>query len=213
MFNYIISYVASFIINSKLADPITRQSVEVTQNARLTLMNFQAFNLKMNIPLLFPLAIVAVVIIDFIMKKSKLGFELKSVGSNSRASKYAGMNIEKTMVITMVISGALAGLAGVSYFLGTYGSIQPRVLPALGFDAIAVALLGNISPIGCFFAAFLIEIFQSGTSYLSSRLGVLREIAAVITSILLLFSACSGFFNIITDSYVRKMKKEVKNNE
>jgi simple sugar transport system permease protein len=204
MLNYIINYIASFIINTRMADPVSRESVQITQNARLTLVNFEAIGLKMNISLLFPFAIVVVFLVDFLMKRTKLGFELKSVGTSPLASRYAGMNVKRTMILSMVISGALAGLAGVAYYLGRYGTIQPRVLPALGFDAIAVALLGFITPIGCFFASVLVMIFQSGTSYLSSRLGVLREIASLITSILLLFSACALYFNQKADSYKNK---------
>ncbi|MGH4036256.1 MAG: ABC transporter permease [Sphaerochaeta sp.] len=213
MLNYIINYIASFVINSSYADPISRESVEIGQNARLTLMNFEAMGLRMNISLLFPFAILVVFLIDFLMKRTKLGFELKSVGTSPLASKYSGMNVKRTMILSMVISGALAGLAGVAYYLGTYGSIQPRVLPSLGFDAIAVALLGFITPIGCFFASILVMIFQCGTSYLSSRLGVLREIASLITSILLLFSACAVYFNQKADSYHNKFLMEDKSDE
>lgn len=212
MLNYIINYIASFIINSYLADPISRESTLIGQNARLTLINVQAMGLKMNISLLFPFAILVAFMVDFLLKRTKLGFELQSVGTSNLASKYAGMNVKKTMILSMVISGALAGLAGVAYYLGRYGTIQPRVLPALGFDGIAVALLGFLTPIGCFFASILVMIFQTGTSYLSSRLGVLREIASLITSILLLFSACAVYFNQKADSYKSKyLIKDDKN--
>jgi len=207
MINYIISYIVSFVINTKFADPISRQSVEIGQNARLNLMNVEMFGLKMNIPLLFPIAIFVVFLIDFLMKKTRFGFELKTVGSNRKASKYAGMNVGKTMIVTMMISGALAGLAGVSYYLGCYGSIQPRVQPSIGFDCIAVSLLGFITPIGCLFASFLVMIFQCGTSYLSSRLGVLREIPSLMTSILLLFSACAFYFQEKADACKIKLLK------
>lgn len=212
MLNYIISYIVSFIINTKFADPISRESVQIGQNARLTLMNVQAFGLKMNISLLFPFAILVTFLVDYLMRKTKIGFELKAVGTSPLASKYIGMDVKKTMILSMVISGAMAGLAGVAYYLGHYGTIQPRVLPALGFDAIAVALLGFITPVGSFFASFLVMIFQSGTSYLSSRLGVLREIASLITSILLLFSACAIYFNQKADLYKKKyLSKDIKN--
>ncbi|MCH3916529.1 MAG: ABC transporter permease [Spirochaetia bacterium] len=201
MFNYIISYIVSFFIRTDFIDPVTRQSVEIGQNARLTLMDVQAFGLRMNITLVMPLAIICIFLIRFLLQRTRLGFELKAVGSNRKASRYAGMKVGRTMIITMVISGALAGLAGVSYYLGSYASIQPRVVPSLGFDAIAVALLGNSTPVGCFFASLLVMIFNSGTTYMSSRLGVLREIASLITSILLLFSACGVFFRSLAGRY------------
>jgi simple sugar transport system permease protein len=212
MLNYIINYIASFVINSYLADPVSRESAQIGQNARLTLINVEAIGLKMNISLLFPFAILVAFLVDFLLKRTKLGFELKSVGTSNLASKYAGMDVKRTMILSMVISGALAGLAGVAYYLGRYGTIQPRVLPALGFDGIAVALLGFLTPIGCFFASILVMIFQTGTSYLSSKLGVLREIASLITSVLLLFSACAVYFNQKADSYKNKyLIKDDKN--
>ena len=137
-----------------------------------------------------------------------MGFELQSVGLNTRASKYAGIHVGKILVSTMIISGALAGLAGVTFYVGTNASIQPRVLPSLGFDAIAVALLGNLTMIGSMFSSLLVVIFDRGTTYMSSRLSVLREIAAVITSILLLFSAIGIFFRSIANRYSQEMEGE-----
>ncbi|MCY1151168.1 MAG: ABC transporter permease [Sphaerochaetaceae bacterium] len=201
MFNYIISYVASFFIQTRFVDPITRQSIEINDSARLTLVDVEMFNLRMNITTVFVLAILVIFALKFLLDKTRFGFELKAVGSNKKASRYSGIKVGSTIVRTMIISGALAGLAGVTYYLGSYASIQPRVVPSLGFDAIAVALLGNMSPIGCFFASFLVMIFESGTAYLSSRLGVLREIAALITSILLLFSASSGYFKLMANKF------------
>jgi simple sugar transport system permease protein len=176
-------------------------------------MDVEGFGLRMNITTIFLFAIIVVFVIKFLLEKTKFGFELKAVGVNQRASRYCGMKVGSTIVKTMVISGALAGLAGVSYYLGSYASIQPRVVPQLGFDAIAVALLGNMAPVGCFFASILVMIFDCGTAYLSSRLGVLREIAALITSILLLFSACSGYFRIKANSIKIELLKEGGKNE
>ena len=207
MLNYIISYVVSFFIQTKFVDPITRQSVEVGQNARLTLFDYPIMNLKMEINLVFPLALITVFLIRYFINRTRFGFELKAVGLNSKASNYAGINVGKTMVTTMLISGALAGLAGVSYYLGSNASIQPRVLPSLGFDSIAVALLGNTTAIGSFFASLLVMIFDSGTTYMSSRMQVLREIAALITSILLLFSAIGIFFRALANRYAREAEE------
>ncbi|MGE4583280.1 MAG: ABC transporter permease [Sphaerochaeta sp.] len=207
MLNYIISYVVSFFIQTKFIDPITRQSVAVGQNARLTLFDYPVGNLKMEIALVFPLALLVVFALRFLLNRTRFGFELRAVGSNSKASKYAGIEVGKVMVMTMLLSGALAGLAGVSYYLGSNASIQPRVLPSLGFDGIAVALLGNMSAIGSLFASLLVMIFDCGTTYMSSRLSVLREIAALIISILLLFSAIGIFFRSLANRYAQQLEE------
>ncbi|MBI9096590.1 MAG: ABC transporter permease [Sphaerochaeta sp.] len=207
MLNYIISYVVSFFIQTRFIDPITRQSVAVGQNARLTLFDYPVGNLKMEIALVFPLALLVMFAIKFMLDRTRFGFELKAVGSNSKASNYAGIKVGRAVVFTMLISGALAGLAGVSYYLGSNASIQPRVLPSLGFDAIAVALLGNTSAIGSFFASLLVMIFDCGTTYMSSHMQVLREIAALITSILLLFSAIGIFFRNLADRFQQEAEE------
>ena len=93
----------------------------------------------------------------------------------------------------MMISGALAGLAGVSYYLGFFSSIQPNVLTSVGFDAIAVSLLGNSHPIGVIFSSWLITALSRGGTYMSSMVGIRYEIAALIVGLILLFSAMSQF--------------------
>jgi general nucleoside transport system permease protein len=205
MLNYIISYVVSFFIQTNFVDPITRQSVAIHQSARLTLFDYPVFGLKMEIPLMVPMALAAVFAVRFVLDRTRFGFELKAVGSNGKAARYAGMDVGRVVVSTMILSGALAGLAGVSYYLGSNASIQPRVLPSMGFDAIAVALFGNLSAVGSLFASLLVVVFDSGTTYMSSRLGVLREMAALITSILLLFSAIGVFFRSIADRFAREL--------
>ena len=108
------------------------------------------------------------------------------------------------MVLSMTISGVLAGLAGVTYYLGYMGSIQPKVLISTGFDAIAVSLLGNNNPFGIIFASMLITLIGKGSTYLKSAAGVDAEIASVITGIILLFSAC----NVYLKWKLEKRKKE-----
>lgn len=106
--------------------------------------------------------------------------------------------------MTMLISGALAGLAGVTYYLGYFASIQPRVLSSTGFDAIAVSLLGNNNPVGIIFSSLLITVVDKGSTYMSSAAGIQAEIADVITGIILLFCACSAFIRYL----LTRMKDE-----
>ena len=191
MINYIIQYTVAFMINTKYVDPVSRQSFNTGVASRLTLMNTQIGNFKYDIPLGFILAILAVFVIQFVFTQTIFGFELKAVGNNRKAAKYAGIKVGKNMVFAMLSSGALAGLAGATYYLGYFGSIQPKVLAATGYDAIAVALLGNSNPIGILFSSLLISIIGKGSTYMSSAAGLDAEIASVITGLILLFSACS----------------------
>lgn len=193
MLNYITSYVISFFIHMYYIDPVSRQSRYISDAARLTLTNVEAANLKMEIPLGFVLAIIVAVLLKFFLEKTVTGFEIKTVGVNQNAAKYAGMNVGKNVVLAMILSGSLAGLAGVTYYLGYFSSIQPRVLSEVGFNSIAVALLGNTHPIGVIFSSFLISVIDQGSTYMSSQAGIRQEIASVIVGLILLFSACGTY--------------------
>lgn len=193
MLNYIMQYVISFFINTYYVDPVSRQSKEIAASARLTLTDTLVGDLKMDIPLGIVLALGAVVLVWFLLEKTKLGYELKAVGFSRSAARYAGIKVGRSMVLAMTISGALGGLAGVTYYLGYMGSIQPKVLLNTGFDAIAVSLLGNNNPFGIVFSTMLITMISKGSTYMKSAAGVDAEIASVITGIILLFSACNVY--------------------
>ena len=206
MINYIIQYVVAFIINTKYVDQVSRQSKNISEAARQTLMNMQIGAFKYDIPLGFILAIIAVFVIKFIFDKTTFGYELKAVGANRKAAKYAGINVGKNMITSMLISGSLAGLAGATYYLGYFSSMQPKVLAAMGYDSIAVALLGNSNPVGILFSSFLISIMGKGSTYMSSTAGLDSEIASVITGLILLFSACSVFIQHLVKKAKDKME-------
>lgn len=193
MFNYIVQYVISFFINSYYVDPVSRQSRYINPEARLTYTNVEVGGLKMNISLGIVIGLVVAIVLKFFLDKTRIGFEINAVGANPKAAKYAGINVGKTIVSAMVLSGALSGLAGVTYFLGYYSSIQPRVLPSTGFDAVAVSLLGNNNPVGIIGASFIISVIDQGSTYMSSMSGIRHEIASLITGLILLFSACGAY--------------------
>lgn len=193
MFNYIFQYVISFLINTFYVDPVSRQSKNVGQTGRLTLVDVVIGDYKMDIPLGILLAVVGIAVTAFILDKTTLGFEIKAVGSSTRAAEYAGIQVGRTRVLAMMLSGGFAGLAGVTYYMGYFASIQPKVLVSTGYDAIAVALLGNSSPIGIIFSSFLITVISKGSTYMNSASGVQAEIASAITGIILLFSACGAY--------------------
>lgn len=193
MFNYIFQNVVSFLINTFYVDPVSRQSKNVGAAARLTLVDTMIGDYKMDIPLGILLAAVGIALTAFLFNKTILGFEIKAVGSSIRAAEYAGIRVGRTRVLAMMLSGGFAGLAGVTYYMGYFASIQPKVLVSTGYDAIAVALLGNSSPIGIIFSSFLITVISKGSTYMNSASGVQAEIASAITGIILLFSACGAY--------------------
>ena len=206
MLNYIIMYVVSFFINNHYIDPVSRQSKNIVNTSRLTLADVKAGDLVMNIPLGIVLAVVMAFVIKFFLDRTRFGYEMKTVGTNKDAAKYAGIDVGKNIILAMLISGALAGLAGVTYYMGYYTSIKPRVLASVGFDAIAVSLLGNSNPIGIIFSSFLITIIDKGSTYMSSMQGIRREIASVITGLILLFNACGMYIKYIAERSKRNIE-------
>ena len=193
MINYIISYLIGFFINTYYLDMMTRNSKVCTPEARLTLTNVMIGNMKCKIPLGLIIAVLVALLVSFLFRKSVLGFEIKAVGQNRRCSEYSGIRVSRTILISMGLSGAIAGLAGVAYYLGYTNTIIPKSLPAMGYDSISVALLGSGSPIGSIFAAVVVAVFQQGANYMSSSVGVVKEIASLITGIMLLFASCGNY--------------------
>jgi len=206
MINYIVSYVTGFCINTYYADMISRSSKVCSSASRLTITGVPFMGYSLDLPMGIVIALLMVFVVKYMLEKTVLGFEIRCVGANNLCSRYIGINVGRNVVTAMAFSGVLAGLAGVTYYLGYYNTIIPKDLASMGYDSIAVALLGNNSPIGTIFASILITIFQKGNVYMSSQVEVPREIASVITGILLLFSACGAF---IWD-YVRRRREHLE---
>jgi general nucleoside transport system permease protein len=153
------------------------------------------------------LAIIAVIIIAFIINKTTLGFELKAVGFNRHAAEYAGMKVNRNIILSMIISGALAGLGGVALYTGNASSIQIGILPSQGYDGIAVALLGANSPVGVFFAALLFGILYSGTGFMNAMIEIPPELANTIIAIIIYFAATS----VLIHRVLNKFRKTTSN--
>lgn len=193
MLNSILMYLITFYINTFYINPVSRQSKSIISGARLTLSGFRWEGMKLDIALAFPVAIITALFLQWFIERTTYGYEIKASGLSPHAAYYAGINVNKTALMTMTLSGALAGLAGVSYYCGYLAAIQPGVTPSMGFDAIAVSLLGGNNPLGCVLASFLITVISKGTVYMSSRQNIDMEIASLITAFILTFAACSSF--------------------
>ncbi len=156
------------------------------------------------------LAIIAVVAVWFILNKTILGYELKAVGFNRFAAEYAGMRVNRNIVISMMIAGALSGLAGVVQYAGNASVMQIGVMPSQGFDGIAVSLLGANSPIGVLFSALFFGVLYVGKGFMNAAVKVPPELADTIIATIIYFAATS----MIMDKVIKwfKKKKQNKNN-
>lgn len=204
MINYIISYATGFFINNSYVDMMTRTSRACPASARLTLTKVQIGGVNCVVPLGLIVATLAVVAVWFVFSRTTFGFELRAVGLNARCARYSGVNVGRRVVVAMALSGVLAGLAGVTYYLGYTNTIIPKTLASMGYDSISVALLGNASPIGAVFAAIIVSLFQQGSNYMSSTVGVSREIASLITGILLLYASCGTYIRMISGRFLQR---------
>lgn len=159
----------------------------------------------------FIVAIIAVLVVLFILEKTVLGYELKAVGFNRHAAEYAGMPVQRNIVISMMISGGLAGLAGVVQYAGNANVMQIGVTPTQGFDGIAVSLLGGSGPIGVFFAALFFGLLYAGKGFMSAMTSIPPEIADTIMAVIIYFAATSVIMDKVIKKYIKKKPK--KNND
>ena len=172
---------------------------------------------KMGLDKLFPnslvnggilIAIVFAIGVYVMMSKTTFGYQLKACGSNRHAARYAGIADKRNIVLSMAIAGALAGLAGVSYYCGYCTAIRIGVQPSHGFDGVAVALLGGISPVGVVFASIFFAILQTGKGFMSVMTKIAPEIADTIIAIIIYFAAISKFVDRYFDRFLAWYRKK-----
>lgn len=168
----------------------------------------------------FLLAIVCAVITWYILKRTSLGYELKAVGFNKDAAEYGGINIKKSIVVSMAIAGALSGLAGAVMVLGVNENITLMSGPqGYGFNGIAVSLIGANAPLLCIPAGILFSALTYGGGKLNSQLNTPSEIVNIIIGIIVFFIAMPKLFNWIKSGKKNRNKTnhvksgEVKVNE
>ncbi|HOO12431.1 MAG TPA: ABC transporter permease [Bacillota bacterium] len=137
------------------------------------------------------LAIISVIVIAFIIDRTTFGYELKAVGFNRHAAEYAGIKANRSIIMSMMIAGALAGLGGATFYVGYASNMQIGVLPSQGLDGIAVSLLGGNSPWGVFGAALFFGLLHSGKGFMNAMTRIPPEIADTIIATIIYFSATS----------------------
>lgn len=156
-------------------------------------------------------AIIVAIVIYIIMNKTTFGYELRACGANRHASKYAGLNEKRNIILSMAIAGALAGLGAALYYLNPgieYNYVsQYSNLPAYGFNGIASAFLANCNPIGVFVSSLFIRYLNMGGEYLNS-VGYNRYIADIIIAIIIYTAGFSRFFRELLNK--KKRMREYK---
>ena len=207
MMNYIALHTVNALIKAVSEGGYKTEKIHQTASLRSEfLSNLTDFS-TLHYGIFVALAMVAVM--WFILEKTKTGYELKSVGFNDHASQYAGMNVKKNIILSMVVSGAFAGLGGAMEALGTFGNIVTRsAFTGIGFDGIAVALLGANTPLGVIFGASLFGSLKYGAGNMPNEAGVPVEIVSIVIALIIFFVA-SGYIIRVLLSKMKK-KKEAK---
>ena len=169
----------------------------VTPNVEVTaeLPRFFADPLRFNWGFVFALAMAALVY--WFLFKTTLGFEIRSVGANPEASKYAGMSVTRNFVMVMALSGALAGLAGATQVLGVDHWVGAGFSAGYGFDSIALALLGKSHPLGVVLAALLFGVLRGGATNMQSVARIPIDLISVIQGLVIIFVAAPAIIRWI----------------
>jgi simple sugar transport system permease protein len=136
-------------------------------------------------------ALAAVAFVAVTLNRTVFGYRLKAVGYNRFAAEYAGVNVNKHIVASMSISGALSGLAGATLYVGYATSLQIGVLPSIGYDGIAVALLASNSPLGVLGSAIFFGVLESGKGFMNAMTNIPPEIGDTIIATIIYFAATS----------------------
>jgi ABC-type uncharacterized transport system permease subunit len=153
----------------------------------------------------FFLALLMAVLVYWFLWKTTHGFEIRMVGANPKAARYAGVAITGITVLTMALSGALAGLAGTNQVLGVDHRMVRAFSKGYGFDSIALALLGNSHPLGVVLASLLFGFLRGGAARMQSVAGVPVELIRIVQALVIIFVAAP---EIIRGIYMLKAKRE-----
>lgn len=186
MLNFIALALVSWLITGPLRQP--RSPQPVTPNVGDAVLPI-LFGRDGHIGIL--IAFVAVPIIWFLLYRMTLGFEIRAVGANPDASRYAGMKPRRLVTLTMSIAGGLAGLAGTINILGISHQMPAAYSTSVGFDAITVALLGRSHPVGITLAALLFGMMRAGAGLMQINAGVPAELVDLLEAIILFFLVAS----------------------
>lgn len=217
MFNYIGMYLVDMWIQGNPTMYVSSKTRTQYLPASAQMPSLGIENSNVNVSIF--IAIAFAILLFVILNKTTFGYELKATGYNRYASMYAGMNGKRNIILTMAIAGAMAGLGGAfailapSSIAGSSMTYEPiSVIAANGFNGIAVALLGNSSPLGIIFSAVFISYIQRGGT-LASLFGYKPEIIDVVIAVIIYFSAFAMLMNsavvkILKKRRIDKIKKE-----
>jgi general nucleoside transport system permease protein len=195
MLNYIMAYLLSFLLGNVMQRPGRSDLISpvIAGDAQL----WHLFGSALRINAGFLLALACAFGVWWLLYRTTTGFEFRAIGKNPSASRVAGMNVERSWVLVMLIAGGLAGLAGSAVIQGTEFSLNFQTYGTFGFDAITVALLGLGRPGGVVLASLLFGAFHAGAPLMQSQTNTSVEIVQVLEALIVLFVAAPPLIRAI----------------
>ena len=195
MMNYVAYFLVYYLISAPLRDPqeVTPKTPWILESAHL----FRFFPEPIRFHLGFFIAIAVAVLVWLLLFKTTWGYEIRMVGLNPNAARYAGINITFVTVAAMSLSGAIAALAGASEILGVNWRQSQALSSGYGFDSIALALLAQNHPLGVILTALLFGFMRSGSKVMQLRAGIPIDIISILQAFIILFIAAPAIIRTI----------------
>jgi simple sugar transport system permease protein len=196
MMNYIALNTISFLLNGPMKDRAPNNVIArtplIADSARMPTI-FEGLRIHWG----FILALLVAYLVWWMLNKSTLGFEIRTVGANPDAAKYAGINVKRTIILTMALSGMLAGLAGTIEVTGLNYRHELGFSIGYGFDAIAIALLGKSHPLGVVLASILFAAMRNGATRMQFLTQMPVDLISMLQALILLFVAADAIIRYI----------------
>ena len=207
MLNWITLYLTNLILGTVKSptSPYTKGLQATNPSALLPRMGLERFfNNEKSVTIAIPLAVIMAILVWVVLNKTKFGYELKATGNNYNAARYAGMKEDRNIITTMLISGALAGMGAGLLFLTGIEDWETTVsaVPGMGFNGIAVAFLGGLSPIGSILSAFFIQYITTGGGNVDLQV-YCAQISSLISSLIIYLCAFVAFFKLFIQNRIR----------
>ncbi len=217
MLNWIILYLANTIL-SNVKEPTSPYTYQLAQYGKAALLPTwgldKLFNNNANVTMAIPIAIIMAIIIMVVLNKTKFGYELKATGYNKNAAKYCGMKENRNIILSLVISGALAGLGAALYYQTGIQQWECTTasVPGMGFNGIAATFLGGLNPIGTILASYFIQHITLGGAYVDKTM-YCSQISDLISAIIIYLCGFVLFLKIMMNRIIERVeeKKTIKN--
>ena len=212
MLNWIVLYLTNMLLTTVKEDasPYTKVLAHINESAVLPSLGLGAlFNNNQYVGLAIPLSVLMAILVWVVLEKTKFGYELKATGYNKNAAKYCGMAEKRNIILSLMISGALAGMGAAMLYLTGYEQWQCSTssVPAMGFNGIAAAFLGGLNPIGTVLASFFIQHITAGGAYVDKSM-YCAQISDLISALIIYLCGFVLFMKHAMNSYAAKREEK-----